>query len=370
MTETTSTSTARPAAPPPGAGTRPSGAEPTGPTSRARPSAPTGPYGPLGPSGRSLVLPTPDLTSFNPRWTGGLVALWFVVALFGMLVVAFGFGPFLFQRDQSVLLHRYKTTVDHAANEAFGIQGVAVPIKAPEMGDPVALMEIGDLRLQQAVVEGVSPGETLHGPGHVPGTAGLGQPGNSVIVGRHATYGGAFAQIDQLQTGNQIVLTTTQGQFVYKVDSVGRRTVLGPEAAPASPTPGTAPQGDATDQAISVDQLYGPTEDDRLTLVTSNTSVLWNSSEATVVVAKMVEKPFVPTPQNGRTDSQTGLAGDPSALTTLTLILAGLAGAVVMAVVLYRTRSAHVAYLLSVPPLLAIVVMGGETLSRLLPAWA
>jgi sortase A len=368
MAETTS-SMARPA-PLPGAGTSRSDTGTTGPTVGARPSRPAEPFGSLGPSGRSLLLPTPDLTSFNGRRTGGLVLLWFVVALFGMLVVAFGFGPFLFQRDQSVLLHRYETTVDHAANEAFGIQGVAVPIKAPEMGDPVAIMEMGDLHLQQAVVEGVSPGETRRGPGHVPGTAGLGQPGNSVIVGRHATYGGAFAQIDQLRTGNQIVVTTTQGQFVYKVDSVGRVTILGPEAAATSPTPGTAPQVDATDRAVSVDKLYGPSEDDRLTLVTSSTSVLWSSSEATVVVAKMVEKPFVPTPQNGRTDSQTGLAGDPSALTTLTLILAGLAGAVVMAVVLYRTRSAHVAYLLSVPPLLAIVVIGGETLSRLLPAWA
>ena len=83
----------------------------------------------------------------------------------------------------------------------------------------------------------------------------------------------------------------------------------------------------------------------------------------------MVEKPFPPTPQNGRTDSQTGLSGDPSAGPTLALVLCGLAVTALAAVMLYRTRSMYIAYLLSVPPLVAFVLLGGETISSMLPAW-
>ena len=84
------------------------------------------------------------------------------------------------------------------------------------------------------VVEGVDPAQTSVGPGHVPGTAGLGQPGNSVLVVRHKGYGAAFERLGRLREGDQIVVTTTQGQSVYDVTVVRHVRIAASTDAPGS----------------------------------------------------------------------------------------------------------------------------------------
>ena len=123
-------------------------------------------------------------------------------------------------------------------------------------------------------------------------------------------------------------------------------------------------------KTIKVDKLYGPTEHDQLTLVTSAARVPWNSSEGTIVVAKLVGKPFAPTPQGARSSAETGLGGDSSAWPTVILALLGFAGVVVASVLLYQRFRFRVAYLLTIAPLVALTVITGEALVRLLPAWS
>lgn len=353
--------------------------------------------------------------------TGPLVALWCVIAVLILGIVLYVIEPMFQERDQGLLLDDYRTSIEKAANQATGLQGVEVPTVAPEFGSAVSVLEIGSLGLQTVVVEGVSSEITRVGPGHVPGTAAPGQPGNSVIVGRRTMFGGTFGDLSSMNVGDEIIVTTTQGQTLYQVTDVGRAE-LTPDATPntapavAAPTttttssttttvpvvegtavvetvPPAAPvpvdpavaeapvestttttvapvESSLTGGKLALNSLYGTSTDDRLTLVTSASAFPWNSAEADVVVAVMIGKPFAPTPQNGRMADQTGNTGDTSAWPIVLLSFIFLVATVAGAVLLYRRSSPRVAYLLTVPPLAVFAILAAESFSRLLPAWS
>jgi sortase A len=307
--------------------------------------------------------------------SGRLIALWVVVLFVVVAVVLIAVEPLFQQREQSLLLSSYRSSIQKAANQSTGLGGVEVATTAPEFGSPVGILEVGPLNLQQVIVEGASAPIMQNGPGHVPGTAAPGQPGNSVVVGRSTLFGAPFADLSAVGVDDLIAVTTTQGQVVYRVAEVGPVQLSNAKTAakPSSSSGGTAAAGDYTpildSGRISIDALYGPSEDDRLTLITSNSWFPFNTAEARVVIAVMEGKPFPPTPQNGRTNRQTGTSSDTSRWPMALLATLCLGGAIVGAVLLYRRSSPRVAYLLTVPPLLVFAVLASETLSQLLPGW-
>jgi sortase A len=321
-----------------------------------------------GPAPRpALAAPPPPPSGRRVRillvaWVGALVA--------ALALVVFGFGPVFQDRVQRSLLREYRTEVDNAANGAgTGPLGANAAPRAPELGSTVGILEVGDARIQQAVVEGVRSSDTRKGPGHVPGTAGLGQPGNAVVVGRRSGFGGPFADVGDLHKGNEIVVTTKQGQSVYAVTSVKHVSLHNPPAEGTTGTPSAAGTKQKDDTAGLVDTVYGPSSGDQLTLITSGSRAPWNSAKATVVVAKMKDKPFPPTVQGGRHESDTGGQpdGDAKAAAVLAMLVYGLAMG--GAVLLYRRLPHRVAYLLTVAPIVALTIVAGETISRLFPAW-
>jgi hypothetical protein len=360
--------------------------------------------------------------------TGQLVALWLVIAVVILGIVLYLVEPMFQQRDQGLLLDRYRTSIDMAANQSTGLGGVEVSVIAPPIGSAVGIVEIGSIGLRQVVVEGTAASNTMVGPGHVPGTAAPGQPGNAVVVGRSSMYGGPFGDLSKMAVGDQIVVSTTQGQSLYEVTDAGSvklsnaasptaaptvpaptpvstttSTTVAPEVDPASTTDTTVEEttttlaaeettttveGDtATTEAptttttaaiesalgggsIPLNSLYGTSTDDRLTLVTSASAFPWNSGEATVVIAVMKGKPFEPTPQNGRSVKGAGNEGDSSKWPVTVLAFLCLAASVAGAVTLYRRSTPKIAYLLTVPPLLAFAILASESFSLLLPAWS
>jgi LPXTG-site transpeptidase (sortase) family protein len=360
--------------------------------------------------------------------TGQLVALWLVIAVVILGIVLYLVEPMFQQRDQGLLLERYRSSIDKAANQSSGLGGVEVSSIAPSVGSAVGIVEIGAIGVRQVVVEGTASSNTMTGPGHVPGTAAPGQPGNSVIVGRSSMYGGPFGDLSEMSVGDQIVVSTTQGQSLYEVTDTGSVTLsnaASPTAAPEVPAPTpvstttsttvapevdpaattettveattttvaveettTTVEGDtATTEApttttiaaiesaldggsIPLNSLYGTSTDDRLTLVSSASAFPWNSGEATVVIAVMKGKPFEPTPQNGRSVKEAGNEGDSSKWPVTVLAFLCLAAAIGGAVLLYRRSTPKIAYLLTVPPLLAFAILASESFSLLLPAWS
>jgi sortase A len=85
-------------------------------------------------------------------------------------------------------------------------------------GDPVALLEMPTIDASHVVVAGVGVAELQQGPGHFPDTPLPGQLGNASIAGHRTTYGQPFRNVDRLQPGDPIVVTTLAGRFVYVVE--------------------------------------------------------------------------------------------------------------------------------------------------------
>jgi sortase A len=84
-------------------------------------------------------------------------------------------------------------------------------------GDPVARLEIPAIGTDHIVVAGVAKSDLKKGPGHYPETPMPGQLGNAAIAAHRTTYGQPFFDIDKVQNGDEIVVTTLAGRFVYRV---------------------------------------------------------------------------------------------------------------------------------------------------------
>ncbi|MDQ2826167.1 MAG: class E sortase [Actinomycetota bacterium] len=97
----------------------------------------------------------------------------------------------------------------------------------PAYGDPIAQIRIPKIGVTRTVVQGVGLDQLKRGPGHYPDTPLPGQAGNASIAGHRTTYGQPFHNVDKLRDGDQIILKTPQGEFVYKIDRI---TIVKPDA--------------------------------------------------------------------------------------------------------------------------------------------
>jgi sortase (surface protein transpeptidase) len=70
---------------------------------------------------------------------------------------------------------------------------------------------------RRVVLEGTTEAQLAQGPGHCPGTAMPGQPGNVAIAGHRVGKGSPFLDLDLLRPGDPIVLETKDAWFVYRV---------------------------------------------------------------------------------------------------------------------------------------------------------
>ncbi len=87
----------------------------------------------------------------------------------------------------------------------------------PAVGSPVGTIVIQKIGLSMVVVEGTDEAQLQAGPGHYPGTPLPGEEGNSAIAGHRTTYLAPFYSLDALVPGDNIVVTTVQGIFLYQV---------------------------------------------------------------------------------------------------------------------------------------------------------
>lgn len=102
-----------------------------------------------------------------------------------------------------------------------------VPVPAFAEGDALARIEIPSIGLDAVVVAGVTPSDLKSGPGHYPDTPLPGQLGNSAIAGHRTTFGQPFFRLDEIAPGQEIVVTTVQGRFVYRMSA---NEIVGPGA--------------------------------------------------------------------------------------------------------------------------------------------
>jgi sortase A len=87
----------------------------------------------------------------------------------------------------------------------------------PTEGGPAGQIVIPRIGVDWTFVEGVTVDDLKDGPGHYPESPLPGQAGNAAIAGHRTTYGAPFQDVDQLQPGDEIHITTVQGRFTYLV---------------------------------------------------------------------------------------------------------------------------------------------------------
>ncbi|MCU1360719.1 MAG: peptidase family protein [Ilumatobacteraceae bacterium] len=107
---------------------------------------------------------------------------------------------------------------------------VPAPPPEPRADEPyteLGTLEIPKLGVSQTLLEGITLNTLDKGPGHWPGTAMPGHLGNVVIAGHRTSHGKVFRNVDQLAAGDQVILTTGEGRFVYVVSDV---VVVQPDA--------------------------------------------------------------------------------------------------------------------------------------------
>ena len=118
------------------------------------------------------------------------------------------------------------TTLDPAVTTTSRLPATTAPPLPPEVlparGEVAGRIVIPRIGVDWFFVEGVSVDNLKDGPGHYPESPMPGQGGNAAMAGHRTTYGAPFADVDQLQPGDEINITTVQGEFTYLV----RETII------------------------------------------------------------------------------------------------------------------------------------------------
>lgn len=213
--------------------------------------------------------------------------------------------------------------------------------KPVPMGAPVAVLHIKAIGLKEVVFQGTTSGVLRSGPGHRRDTPMPGQPGTSILMGRQWGYGSPFHHIDELRAGDDITVTTGQGQQHYKVT-------------------GTRHAGDPAPALLGSGQ-------GRLTLMTA-TGGVYTPHGVLRVDAELVS-PVQPGPAagGGISSAEGPLAGDPSAWLPIMLWLQGMLLAAVAITWAYRRWGRWQTWICAVPVLTALVVALSGEATRLLP---
>jgi sortase A len=217
-----------------------------------------------------------------PRSTGGDIAVR-VLSVVGRVLITSGVLVLLFvayqlwgtgvheARAQGSLSNEFEAALGEAGIDPEASTDDSVPVVDPNAplppppaeGAAVANIRIPRIGVDKVVVEGVSVSDLKRGPGHYPDSPLPGQPGNAAIAGHRTTYGAPFNRIDELQIGDEILVTTLQGAFRYEVSeqqivSPDQVEVLGNFNDNRLTLTACHPKYSARQRIIVVAQLVGP----------------------------------------------------------------------------------------------------------------
>ena len=110
----------------------------------------------------------------------------------------------------------HRAATDTASPAAGNVNfGNAFQVQRPRLaiGQPLAKMSVPAVKWSGIILEGNDDRVLSGGPGHEVGSAYPGEPDN-VVVSNHNTYSMQFAN---LKMGDEIILDTGYGHFVYRV---------------------------------------------------------------------------------------------------------------------------------------------------------
>jgi sortase A len=165
----------------------------------------------------------------------------------GKLLISMGVGVLLFvawtlwgtglytAEQQNKLAREFdsapKLTPTRTKNGANGESTGPPKTFSPDPGDPVFKIAIPAIDVHQIVVEGVDTAHLRTGPGHYPtcrdgfdlciedfdNAAWPGEQERVIVSGHRTTYGAPFWDLDKLEQGDDVMVETRWGNFVYTV---------------------------------------------------------------------------------------------------------------------------------------------------------
>lgn len=295
-------------------------------SARRRQKQPRPPAPPPGTSDNAAAVLSSSFTMI------AIVCLWMAAQLLFL-------GGISQNRAQDLLYDELRYVLAGPPDKAPPI-GPVVPV-----GDPVVLLTVPSIDLEQVVVEGTASGDLLAGPGHRRDTVLPGQQGTSVVYGRAATYGAPFADIADLRVGDEIDVVGAQGELTFTVSGVRRA---------GDPLPQPLAEGAARLTLVSAEG------DGRLGALTPD-SVVYVDADADEGFPAPPGRPAVVP------DPETAMATDVGALPLLALCLALLL-ATTLGVVAARQRwSAVLVWVVAAPLVIALSWATTDVVMRLLP---
>ncbi len=281
-------------------------------------------------------------------WAGALILLFVAYELWGTGIHAARAQRALesdFERVES----EYEVARDEAASGDETLVADDGP-PPPPAGDVIGAIQIPEIGVDWWAVEGVSLSVLKDGPGHFPGTPMPGQAGNAAIAGHRTTYGAPFHNIDNLEPGDEISVTTLQGTFTYEMTE---QQIVRPSE-------------------VSVLDDFG---DNRITLIACNPK--YSARERIVVVGELADgQETVPGPAPGARaggaegELALGTSLDGESVSKLPAFLSAFVVVLVwVAFFLFgRVWRRWPAYLLGAPVFLVALFVFFEDLARLLPS--
>jgi sortase A len=146
----------------------------------------------------------------------------YVFAIAGIAALAYYANTFvrarLFQQKEAQRfaerIETQPTLEKTAARSGSTLEVVAQ--EEPAEGAVIGTLSIPRIGLMTVVLEGVTDKDLKIAPGHVPGTAIPGDPGNVGIAGHRDTF---FRPLRLIRIGDSIVITTVRGEERYRVES-------------------------------------------------------------------------------------------------------------------------------------------------------
>lgn len=179
------------------------------------------------PSRRRPRKPAP--TPGELRWWVAVVWLLLSAILLGFVAHVSLVGSLQHARSQYTLYQDLRTSLALATSPLgqLDVDGVLVPD-----GTPIGFItiETSTFTLNEVFVQGTTGATLAQGPGHRRDTVMPGQEGTSVIMGRQATFGGPFGALSLLRPGDEITVTTGQGESTFEVIGLRREGELLPLA--------------------------------------------------------------------------------------------------------------------------------------------
>ncbi len=143
-----------------------------------------------------------------------------ILAGLGMIAYYYGTGVYTFsvQRD---LRSQWQESINSPKSVNQGGDETTTP--APDISGSgiFGRLRIPKLDLDVIVLEGTDIITLRRGPGHIKKTAWPSEEGNTAVSGHRTTYGAPFAELDRLEKGDLILLTTLEGDYEYQVTGSG-----------------------------------------------------------------------------------------------------------------------------------------------------